>query len=230
MRRYLLSFERERLETIDSPHVPYLWLTNRNTISMRRELEIAQLEDTQSGIIGSFSPVPDKDFVRRMMLTLLPENHAVIVCFYPSDAGKGELGLRYIGDGVSGRLYPSHYLPSQPETWLQGKRATVQIYRETADAEPFQVLWVGGNRDTYLAPRPNQPMEKELTKIAATNKIPPGFSITYDDMHGLWGGETITVDGAGNVEARERDHRSVDRKRRRFYYRTTLRQSARLHC
>jgi len=212
MRRYLLSFERERLETIDSPHAPYRWLTNRKTISMRRELEIAQVEDTQSGIIGSFSSVPDKDFVRRMMLTLLPENHAVIVCFYPSDAGKGEHGLRYIGDGVSGRLYPSHYLPSQPEAWLQGKRATVQTYREAGDAEPFQVLWIGGNRDVYLAPTPNQEMEKELTKIAATNKIPPGFSITYDDMHGLWGGETITVDGAGNVEARERDKAARDPK------------------
>lgn len=212
MRRYLLSFERERLQTIDSPHAPYRWLTNRNTISMRREPEIAQVEDTQSGIIGSFSSIPDKDFARRVMLTLLPENHAVIVCFYPSDVGKGEHGLRYIGDGASGRLYPNHYLPSQPETWLHGKSATVQTYREAADAELFQILWIGGNRDVYLAPRSNQPMEKELTKIVATKKIPPGFSITYDDMHGLWGGETITVDGAGNVEARERDRTASDPK------------------
>ena len=212
MRRYLLSFERERLQTIDSPHAPYRWLTNQHTISMRPELEGAQVEDTQSGIIGSFSSVPDKDYVHRIMLTLLPENHAVIVCFYPSDAGKGEHGLRYIGDGVSGRLYPNHYLPSQPETWLQGQRATVQTYREAAGAEPFYVLWIGGNRDVYLPPSPNQPLEKELTKIVATKQIPRGFSITYDDMHGLWGGETITVDGAGNVEALERDQAAPDRK------------------
>lgn len=212
MRRYLLSFERERLQTIDSPHAPYRWLTNRNTISIQRELEIGQVEDTQSGIISSVSSVPDKDFVRKMMLTLPPENRAVIVCFYPSDAGKGDYGLRYIGDGVSGRLYPNHYLPSQPETWLQGKSATVQTYREAANTEPFQVLWIGGNRDVYLVPRSNQPMEKELTKIVATKKIPPAFSITYDDMHGLWGGETITVDGAGNVEARERDQVAPDPK------------------
>ena len=212
MRRYLLSFERERLQTIDSPHAPYRWLSNRNTISMRRELEIAKVEDTQSGIIGSFSSLPDKDYVRRIMLTLLPENHAVIVCFYPSDEGKGENSLRFIGDGVSGRLYPNHYLPSQPEAWLQGKRATVQTYREAGDAEPFHVLWIGGNRDVYLMPRPNQPMEKELTKIVATKKFPPDFSITYDDRHGLWGGETITVDGAGNVEARERDQAAPDPK------------------
>jgi hypothetical protein len=179
---------------------------------MRRELEIAQVEDTQSGNISFVSSVPDKDFIRRMMLTLLPENRAVVVCFYPSDAGKDEDDLRYIGDGVSGRLYPNHYLPSQPEAWLEGKRATIQTYREAADAEPFQVLWIGGNRDVYLAPRPNQPMEKELTTIVATKKIPLDFSITYDDMHGLWGGETITVDGAGNVEAREREQTASDPK------------------
>ena len=51
-----------------------------------------------------------------------------------------------------------------------------------------------------------QPIEEALTNIVATKQIPADLSVTYDDMHGLWGGLTIVVDGNGNVESRERQH------------------------
>ena len=38
-------------------------------------------------------------------------------------------------------------------------------------------------------------MENELKNVIATTIIPPDLTITYDDMHGLWGGTTITVRG-----------------------------------
>jgi hypothetical protein len=47
-------------------------------------------------------------------------------------------------------------------------------------------------------------MEKELKAIAAANSVPADLTVTYDDMHGLWGGTTITVRGDGNVERRTR--------------------------
>ena len=40
----------------------------------------------------------------------------------------------------------------------------------------------------------------ELKNIIATNSIPTELTITYDDMHGLWGGTMITVRGDGSVE------------------------------
>ena len=39
-----------------------------------------------------------------------------------------------------------------------------------------------------------------LTTMLATNTVPADLAITYDDMHGLWGGATITVRGDGSVE------------------------------
>ena len=43
-------------------------------------------------------------------------------------------------------------------------------------------------------------MKGRLTTILATSTVPADLAITYDDMHGLWGGATITVRGDGSVE------------------------------
>ena len=43
-------------------------------------------------------------------------------------------------------------------------------------------------------------MKDMLTTILATSTVPADLAITYDDMHGLWGGTTITVRGDGSVE------------------------------
>jgi hypothetical protein len=48
-------------------------------------------------------------------------------------------------------------------------------------------------------------MEKQLKTIIDTNKIPAELSVTYDDMHGLWGGTTITVTGDGSLERKTRE-------------------------
>ena len=48
-------------------------------------------------------------------------------------------------------------------------------------------------------------MEKVLQAIVASNSVPAELLITYDDMHGLWGGTTVTVDGDGNVECHTKE-------------------------
>jgi hypothetical protein len=48
-------------------------------------------------------------------------------------------------------------------------------------------------------------MENELKTIIATNSVPAELIVTYDDMHGLWGGTTITVRGDGNVERQTKE-------------------------
>ncbi len=47
-------------------------------------------------------------------------------------------------------------------------------------------------------------MENELKSIIATNIVPTDLTITYDDMHGLWGGTTITVRGDRTMQTRSR--------------------------
>ena len=42
------------------------------------------------------------------------------------------------------------------------------------------------------------PMKDTLTTILATSAVPADLAITYDDMHGLWGGTMITVCGDGS--------------------------------
>jgi hypothetical protein len=47
-------------------------------------------------------------------------------------------------------------------------------------------------------------VESSLKRIQTENTVPSDLTITYDDMHGLWGGSTIVVDGKGTGERRER--------------------------
>lgn len=48
-------------------------------------------------------------------------------------------------------------------------------------------------------------VETALRAIAHEGRSPSDVSVIYDDMHGLWGGVTITVSGAGTYEQRQRD-------------------------
>ena len=48
-------------------------------------------------------------------------------------------------------------------------------------------------------------MENELKNIAATNIVPAELTITYDDMHALWGGTTITVRGDLTMQTQSKE-------------------------
>jgi len=48
-------------------------------------------------------------------------------------------------------------------------------------------------------------MENELKTIVATKIVPAELTIAYDDMHGLWGGTTITVRGDRTMQIESRD-------------------------
>ena len=43
-------------------------------------------------------------------------------------------------------------------------------------------------------------IEAELKELLASQRVPADLIITYDDMHGLWGGSTLTVRGDGSLE------------------------------
>lgn len=48
-------------------------------------------------------------------------------------------------------------------------------------------------------------VEATLKRIQAGNEVPSDLQISYDDMHGLWGGTTIVITGKGTGERRERE-------------------------
>ena len=52
--------------------------------------------------------------------------------------------------------------------------------------------------------------EALLRDIGAGSNAPADLSVIYDDMHGLWGGMTMMLSGAGNYERRQRDRGSPD--------------------
>jgi hypothetical protein len=47
-------------------------------------------------------------------------------------------------------------------------------------------------------------VEGQLKAIIASGSIPPDLIVTYDDMHGLWGGTTLVVRGNDRAQRRER--------------------------
>jgi hypothetical protein len=66
-----------------------------------------------------------------------------------------------------------------PERLLHGKQAPPAV--SSTDRGPLTI-------------------REALLEIAAGKLNPTPLSITYDDMHGLWGGLTLTIRGDGNVE------------------------------
>ena len=47
-------------------------------------------------------------------------------------------------------------------------------------------------------------VESALRAVATGNAAPADLLVVYDDMHGLWGGQTISVSGGGAYERKER--------------------------
>jgi hypothetical protein len=52
-------------------------------------------------------------------------------------------------------------------------------------------------------------VDDTLKRIQTVNDIPSELKISYDDMHGLWGGTTIVITGKGSGERLERERGSA---------------------
>ena len=141
-RRYLFSFERERWDTLTSDRKPYRWLTNRNATTVTTEFITGAGTRSKSGVIQSVS-IPEKSY-RAVNIVFQPKGEQASTLLYPSDEDEGEPTSLYIGDATSGRIYPNRYLPSEPEKWLSGKRATLRNYGENR----IEVLWLDPQKST----------------------------------------------------------------------------------
>jgi hypothetical protein len=84
-----------------------------------------------------------------------------------------------------------HTDPKAPEGWSRIVTILDQIWARAEKQPPPAVS------STDRAPLT---IREALLEITAGKLNPTPLSITYDDMHGLWGGLTLTIRGDGNVE------------------------------
>ena len=143
-RRYLLSFERERWATIKSNRIPYQWLSNRHTESISTDFITGSSNSSSRGVIESVSPKDEKSPYRIVKIVLKPDEGPAVEFIYPNEDDEGPAISTYIGDIASGRIYPDHYLPSDPKMWLTGRRVTLRRY----DNGRAEILWLDPRRGT----------------------------------------------------------------------------------
>lgn len=132
-RRYLNSFEKQRLETTQLDRVPNEWLRHPTTETVSTAFITKKSVRKWSGVIQEIVTDPKS---AQLKITFKPDVEQPVTLLYPFNEGDSRLDL--IGDERSGRLYPSHYLPSQPENWLRNRRATVRTYED----QGLRVLWL----------------------------------------------------------------------------------------
>lgn len=142
-RRYLFSFERERWETLTSDRRPYRWLNNRSATGVTTDFITGASTNSKGGIIQLVS-TPEKSSYRAVQIVFKPDREQTSTWIYPNENDDGGVISRYIGDATSGRIYPSRYLPLDPEKWLTGKRATLRTY----DDKKLEVLWIEPQKST----------------------------------------------------------------------------------
>ena len=138
-RRYLLSFANERGATWESDRIPYQWLADRRSDFVATAFITKAAKSSKRGVIESVAN-DEKNPYR-------------ITISFKSDAGQtSEFSYineddfstdRYLGDAVSGRVYPDRYLPPDPEKWLNGRRATLRTYDDK-----MEILWLEPRRRT----------------------------------------------------------------------------------
>ena len=135
-RRYLLSFERERWDTIESNRIPYQWLSSRRTEFVSTDFITGPAIATTRGVIES---VTSKDRPYRIVKIIFkPDTDKASEFIYPNEDDNGPFVDRYLGDATTGKIYPAHYLSSDPSKWLTGRRATLRTYKENKT----EVLWL----------------------------------------------------------------------------------------
>ena len=138
-RRFLQSFADERDNTQENPAIPFKWLSGPRAETFRVDPLVTQ--KGQSMIEGVITEVSSENKNDRRTLTIgfRPDDGASVTFSYPRDFGdEGGYSLAYIGELKQNRIFPSRYIPTSPDHWLKGRRATVITYSEGDQ----RILWL----------------------------------------------------------------------------------------
>lgn len=134
-RRYLFSFEQERLETLNSSRIPYQWFNGARVERVTTAFLTGPNTVSKIGSVQSVAAIDEKDSPRKLKIVFKPDGEAAVEYAYADPDAQSEL---YLGDETSGWLYPERYLPARAEAWLTGKRASLRRY----DDRRITVLWI----------------------------------------------------------------------------------------
>jgi hypothetical protein len=140
-RRYLVSFAVERGRTDNSPGIPFKWLSGPKAESLPSDPILARKNSETEGVITGVS-AETSDERRRLKIEFKPDRGAPVSFIYPQD-DSDENGLAGIGDSGANRVYPSGYIPTAPDGWLKGRRATLVTYGENER----RILWLRTKSD-----------------------------------------------------------------------------------
>ena len=143
-RRYLFSFANERFATWDSDRIPYRWLSDRRAEFVSTNFIIGPSNSSRRGVIESVSVNDESGANHFIRIGFKPDGGQTSEFIYADENENGISVDRYLGDTVSGRVYPDHYLPSDLKKWLTGRRATLRTYGD----RKTEILW--------LEPRPGK--------------------------------------------------------------------------
>src|SRR6185295_18308884 len=84
-RRYLLSFERERLATLESDRIPYQWLANRNAESISTDFITGPSISNKRGVIESVLPTNENSPYRIVRIIFKPDGERALEVIYPNE-------------------------------------------------------------------------------------------------------------------------------------------------
>ncbi len=144
-KRYLFSFQEERLRTLDDLRIPFLWFkhgtiqhfTNDPVITK----EVSRIDGKITNILGANqNPLPNNhsDFGVRVKT----RNGRTIELFYSESESKEiENTFFRFGDNRTKIIYPKSYQPSHIGEWLIGKPIQVSTYEDKYSAKR-RIIWV----------------------------------------------------------------------------------------
>jgi len=110
---------------------PFQWLSHPSTEQVTTEFITKQTKSSKPGVIQSVTR--EKESLR---IVFKPDGEQSIAYLYPGTYK--DTTFDYFGDAVTGRIYPIKYLPSQPEAWLNNRRAKLRSYGD----DDLHVLWL----------------------------------------------------------------------------------------
>ena len=111
--------------------------------------------------------------------------------------------MRKLAEGGSrNQIYTTLDQPQNGNKIVFGMKYAREKFEKTSAI--VLLLCVMSCQNAGLTGASRNPVEDALRTISKNRKVRPDLSITYDDMHGLWGGTTIIIRGSGISESRER--------------------------
>ena len=139
-RRYLFSFERERLKNINNRNTAYSGLNSPSTEKRRIEplAELSAESETDAIIENVIFDENSKNPAAPYKVSLKTSTGESLILKYSTNAGESENTFDFIANLARKRLYPKNYLPD-----LKGKSVRLTAYNISIN-EPIlsRILWL----------------------------------------------------------------------------------------